>query len=298
MLQGFLALLASAVIYASFSIFVRLLGQDLSVAQQIGFRNSLALMISLVVVWWSKQSFQSLKQAKPLAISGYILAFPIAVVLYTFAVLEIKIMTTIFWLYLSSLVTSLIIGLGYFKEKWTLQKGLSLLLVAAGLVTYGYPFSQQFFSGGALLAILSGVFDAVANAFKKFFSGKVDRFVLVALQMVGGLIVAALLSLNQGFSLPHLSTQTWVVGGVFGVCLVLVSYLTLFGFSHFDLNLGTVVLASELFFATLFGWVIFRESASLTELIGGSLIFLATIIAQTTSFPLAHQWKRLTYLWR
>ena len=297
-MPGFLALLASALLYASFSVWVRLLSVDLSPAEQIGFRNSIALVLAIVAVGLSRQSFGSLRKAQPLLIVGYVLAFPIAVVLFTYAVLQTKIMTTLFWLYLSSLVTSLVIGVGYFKEKLTHQKIISLGLVAAGLVTYNFPFSGQFLTVGAGLAVLSGVFDATANGFKKFFSGKVDRFVLVALQMVGGLIVAGILSTQQTLTVPSLSPTTWVVGIVFGISLVLVSYLTLFGFSHFDLNLGTVVLASELFFASLLGWLVFQESVSLAEGIGGGLIFLATVVAQTTTVPLEKQWKRLAHLWR
>lgn len=297
-MPGFLALLASALLYASFSVWVRLLSIDLSPAEQIGFRNSIALVLAIVAVGLSRQSFGSLRKAQPLLILGYVLAFPIAVVLFTYAVLQTKIMTTLFWLYLSSLVTSLIIGVGYFKEKLTQQKIISLGLVVAGLATYNFPFSGQFLTIGAGLAVLSGVFDATANGFKKFFSGKVDRFVLVALQMVGGLVVAGILSTQQTLTVPSLSPTTWVVGIVFGISLVLVSYLTLFGFSHFDLNLGTVVLASELFFASLLGWLVFQESVSLAEGIGGGLIFLATVVAQTTTFPLAKQWKSLVHLWR
>lgn len=297
-MSGFLALLASAVLYASFSIWVRLLGRELSPAEQIAFRNSIALALAVVAVQLSKQSFGSLRKANPWLIVGYTLAFPIAVVLFTYSVLQTKIMTTLFWLYLSSLVTSLVVGVGYFKEKMTGQKILSLGLVVVGLAVYNYPFSGQFLSVGAGLAVLSGVFDATANGFKKFFSGKVDRFVLVALQMVGGLVVAGILSLQQGFTFPSLSPTAWIVGVVFGFSLVLVSYLTLFGFSHFDLNLGTVVLASELFFASVLGWLIFQESVSLAEGIGGGLIFLATVVAQTTLFPLEKQWRQLTHLWR
>lgn len=297
-MPGFLALLASAVLYASFSIWVRLLGQELSPAQQIAFRNSIALVLAILAVWWSGQSFRSLRKAQPWLVVGYTLAFPIAVVLFTYSVLQTKIMTTLFWLYLSSLVTSLVVGVGYFKEKLTAQKILSLGLVVAGLAVYNYPFAGQFLSLGAGLAVLSGIFDATANGFKKFFSGKVDRFVLVALQMVGGLVVAGVLSLQQGFSLPSLSPMTWIVGLVFGCSLMLVSYLTLFGFSHFDLNLGTVVLASELFFASVLGWLIFQESVTLAEGIGGALIFFATIVAQTTALPLEKQWRQLIHLWR
>jgi drug/metabolite transporter (DMT)-like permease len=282
-LKGFLALLACAVIFASFSIYVRVLSNDLSAYQQIGFRNIIALVIGLAAVILSKQSFSSLVAIPKKYTFLYTITFPIAVVFFTLSVLEIKIVSTIFGLYLGALITSLLVGITFFKEKMTKMKLLSLILVSLGLITYAYPFDGSLLSIGFLLAILSGVFDATANSFRKYLAGKMDRFVLVVLQMVGGLVVAIGLILFSGqFAIPVISTTSWLVGIIFGISLVAISYLTLVGFQNFDLNLGTVILSSELFFASIFALVFFGEISSFTELLGGTLIILATLVANWT----------------
>lgn len=282
-LKGFLALLACAVLFASFSIFVRILSNDLSAYQQIGFRNLIALVIGAFAVILSKQSFSSLADIPKKYTVLYTITFPIAVILYTLSVLEIKIVSTIFGLYLGALITSLFAGIIFFKEKITKMKLLSLILVSLGLIAYAYPFDGSLLSVGFLLAVLSGVFDATANSFRKYLAGKVDRFVLVVLQMIGGLTVAAGLMVFAGqFTMPNISPTSWLVGGIFGLSLVAISYLTLVGFQNFDLNLGTVILSSELFFASVFALLFFGEISSFTELMGGTLIILATVVANWT----------------
>ena len=113
--KGFLALLASAIIFASFGIWVRILGQTLSPFQQIGFRNAISLVISIILIFGTKKTLSSLKQVKPIWLGLYAITFPLAVVFYTLSILQTKIVTTIFALYLGSLVFSLILGLMFFK---------------------------------------------------------------------------------------------------------------------------------------------------------------------------------------
>lgn len=284
-LKSFFALLVCAILFASFSIWVRLLSTELLAYQQIGFRNAIALVLATIVIFITKQSFRSLSSVSPLLVVGYTLTFPLAVVLYTLSVLQTTIMTTIFGLYLGSLLTSLVIGIIFFKEAVTAPKMFSLFLVLIGLLCYLYPFSGQLFSVGLLLGVLSGGCDAVANSFRKFLAGKIDRFVLVAMQMVGGLMVAGvLMTVFNQLSLIVLSPLSWIVGLIFGASLVAISYLTLIGFAHFDLNLGTVVLSSELFFASIFAYLVFQERVSAAEIIGGCFIIAATGIANVKAF--------------
>lgn len=282
-LKGFFALLACAIIFASFSVFVRILSADFTPYQQIGFRNAIAFVIGLVAVIVSRQSFASLAKVPSKHVFAYTLTFPIAVIFYTLSVLEIKIITTIFGLYLGALLTSLVVGILFFKEKFTVLKLISLGLVLIGLIIYAYPFDGSLVSWGFLLALLSGVFDATANSFRKYLAGKVDRFVLVVLQMVGGLLVAGLLMfVTDQLVLPAISFNSWFVGGLFGLSLVAISYLTLVGFQNSDLNIGTIVLSSELFFASLLGLLFFSERVSTAELLGGTCIILATVLANLT----------------
>ena len=77
---------------------------------------------------------------------------------------------------------------------------------------------------------------------------------------------------------PILSLFNLFVLFIFGGLVVLIAYLMLIGFQNFDLNLGTIVLSSEVFFAPLFGAIIFKEYLTMFELLGGTFIIIAIIL--------------------
>ena len=66
-----------------------------------------------------------------------------------------------------------------------------------------------------------------------------------------------------------------MVGIVFGIFHIGLTFLTIYGFQHFDLNLGAIVLSSELFFTILFALFIFGELSATSEVIGAICIVLA-----------------------
>lgn len=297
-LKGFLALLACAVLFGIFGVFVRTLNHDFTAYQQIAFRNVIGAAIAASLVLFTRQSFASIKKIPTKFVLAYMVSFPITVVLYTLAVLSTKIVTAIFALYMGGLLGSLLLGIVFFKEKVTNFKVASLLLVTIGFIVYAYPFEGGILSLGFLLGFLSGAMDAVANSFRKYLAGKVDRMVLVVLQMIGGIAVASsFLVLTQQLTIPSISPLSWIVGVIFGFSIVAISYLTLIGFQNFDLNLGTVVLSSEIFFASLFSLLFFGEQALPNELLGGVLIILATVVANLSIEKESwwhHQWRRVT----
>lgn len=279
-IQSFFALTLAAFLFGSFGIYVRFLSEELLPYQQIGFRNIIALIISVVMVLVTKQTFTTIKKVPLRVTILYALSFPLVVVFYTLAVLNTKIVTAIFGLYLGSLVGSLCLGMLLFQERLTRLKLLSLSLVGLGLLSYTYPFDLSSLGMGFIFALICGALDSVANAFKKHMSGKIDRFVLVVLQMLGGIVIAGVFMAGTGqLFFPILSFASWLIAVMFGISIVAISYLTLIGFQNFDLNLGTVVLATEIFFASIFALIFFQETASFNELLGGILIVLATVVA-------------------
>lgn len=282
--KGFLTLLLAALIFSSFSIFARWLSVDLLAYQQILFRNSFGLVIGIIILMLSRQSFRSIAGTNKRLLVLYTLTFPISVILFTVSVLQTKVVITLFGLYSGALLTSLLVGLILFKEKLTTTKIVCLALSVIGLLVFVYPFSAETLGSGFLIALLAGFFDASANSFRKFLSGKVDRNVLVCLQMIGGIIVAAALAIIfQQFAFPAtLQASTWFIGLVWGTCLVAISYLLLIGFQSFDLNLGTIILSSELLFGSIFAFIAFHEVAAVTEILGGLIILAAMALANTS----------------
>lgn len=277
--KGFLALLLSGIIFGSFGIWIRLLNQELTAYQQIFLRNLIGFLLAATIVIILKQKW-SLRGVKPIYVFLYATLFPIAIIFFVFAMLNTRISTAIFAFYASSLLSSLIIGRIFFNDKMSGPKVFSLVLAFLGLGILSYPFSLSTFNWGFVFGVIAGFFDTATNGFRRLLSGKIDRFVLVATQMLGGVIISIILiNLVKQSVLVPISSFTLVIATIFGLLLMSVSFLTLVGFKNFDLNLGTIVISSELVFATIFAALIFKEYPTAKDLIGGLFIAAGIIVS-------------------
>jgi len=277
--KGFISLLSAGFLFGFFGILVRLLNSQLSNYQQIFFRSVVGFILAslIIILFKRKISFKntSIKNLLLFAVS-----LPLCIIFYTLAILKTKIVLAVATLFLGSILFSLISGILFFKEKLTVKKGLSIITSILALYYFTFPFSLTNFNVGLIFGILSGFMDALSNSFKKHLGGKVDRFLLIAIQMMGTIIVSLILMFyTKTLTIPQISPFILSVGLIFGLFLMLNNYLMLVGFHNFDLNLGTIVLSSELLFASIFGYLFYKEIPTANELIGGGLIAFSIIIA-------------------
>ncbi len=278
-LKGFLALLLAGATLGSFSIWIRFLNTDLGPFQQIVLRNIIAVIFSVLLILGFRRKID-FKQTPKKYLFAYMFAFPLSIVFFTLSVIMGKIITAIFGLYLASFMISLVVGITVFKEKITFKKVSALVLVLIALFVYTSPFSlHNFLDRGFLFGVLAGCAEATANSFRKYLGGKLDKLVLIAVQGFGALILGIVLVAVAGqFAIPAVSVFNWFILFIFGSLLVLMTYLTLVGFSNFDLNLGTVVISSELFFGPIFAFLVFAERPTTFQTIGAFLIIAAIIV--------------------
>jgi drug/metabolite transporter (DMT)-like permease len=282
--KGFLALLTAAIIFGSFGIWIRLLSHDFTNYQQIVFRYVIALVIASLILYFRKTKI-SIKDIKNKYVLLFGFAFSLSVIFYTFSILSTKIMVTLFAFYAGELICSFLIGIKYFKEKVDVKKIWSLVFAAIGLFFFVGSLSNLFINIGFLLGLIAGVLDTIANSFRKYLSGNFDRYFIASIPLVGGFVIAIIMILLSRQSLtPHISAASWGIGLLFGLLLFGVNYLLSYGFRHFDLNLGTIIVSSELFFASVFGFLIFGERPLVNEIIGGAFIVLAIIVSNIKDF--------------
>lgn len=276
-LKGFSSLLLCGIIYGSFSIFIRLLSKDLTDYQQIALRNTFGFLFGLGIVVLLKQKITQKIFKLPLLLYG--ISFPLTVVFFTLAVLQTTIAIALFAMYVGSILASFLVGTFVFKEKVNMFNFVSIFFVLIGIGLFAFPFSQSTLNQGFLFACIAGLFDATSNSFRKHLAGKTNRWHLVLVQMIGGVLLASLLMLftHQPF-FPHVSPESIGIGILFGFLLVAVSYFSLVGFENFDLNLGVIIVSSELFFGPLFASMIFNEYLTTFELLGGLFISFAIVI--------------------
>lgn len=277
-LEGFFPLLLAGLFYALFGIFVRLLGDQLLAYQQIFLRNVSGFVLAVVAVVITRASW-SLTTNQKWFLFLFAFPYPLTTVFLTLSYLQTEIAVTSFALYIGSLVATLLIGKVFFKEKITKIKLMSLLLVLTGLTFFTLPFSSKSINTGLVFGLLAGISSAMSSSLRKFLGGQIDRFILIVVQMIGGISITSLLVVFfHETRFPILSLFNLFVLFIFGGLVVLIAYLMLIGFQNFDLNLGTIVLSSEVFFAPLFGAIIFKEYLTMFELLGGTFIIIAIIL--------------------
>jgi drug/metabolite transporter (DMT)-like permease len=277
--KGFISLLLAGLIFGSFGVFVRILSRELSTFQQIAARDIVASILAVAVAIFLKQKW-SLNGVKKRYVLLFTLFFQLDVIFYVLAFLRTKMTVAIFSFYAGTLIFSLVFGIIFFREKISRIKLISLILTFIGLGFFSYPFNLSAFNLGFIFAVAGGAFDAATNASRKFLSGRIDKFVLVSFQMLSGIFVMALIMIfaKQSFT-PHISLISMFVVLIFGLLLMLVHFLCTVGFQNFDLNLGTIVMSSEMIFTVIFGMIVFAEFPTILEIIGGIFISLSIVIS-------------------
>jgi drug/metabolite transporter (DMT)-like permease len=181
-------------------------------------------------------------------------------------------------LYVGSLIATYLWGKFIFGEKFSTKKMVSLGLLLVGLLIFVYPLNASTLSGGVLFGISAGLLEGSAHAFRKKLKN-LKREILVLFQSLSGLLVGSLIFSLSGdnFTKGSITLVSVLVIILFGFLLVAIGYLLAYGFSHFDVNVGSVVLATELFFALIINFIFLKESPTTRELIGGVIIFIGSI---------------------
>jgi len=276
MLGGAGALFGSAIIYASFGVLIRESSKMFGNGAQVVLRFALAaLIVTLLQVLLKKTVV--LHGRDLLKTIGLGIGFGLVVMLFTISVNETKVANSVFLIYAGSITSSLIIGTVFLKEKLSIAKVFSVIVALAGLSLFAGGLMAL--SLGAMAGFASGLFDGAANAVRKTLKG-VDRNSVIAYSYAVGAVVVLGVTLISGERWVYdVSLLPVIAMLVFVGFMIWISNLLLYGFQHFDVNVGTVILSTELVFATLFGYVFLHESPTTAELIGGALIFMASVLA-------------------
>lgn len=276
--KGFFAITTTALILGTFGIWIRLLSDTFSDAGQVLARSLFATIIISLIVFWKRFNPFAIEKKYQKYVLAFSLVFPLSIICFTVSANQIKVSNSLFMLYVGSLVSTALFGKLLFNEKFGFKHILSLILVFVGLIFFIYPFSIESITVGLLLGIAAGVFEGSAHTLRKLMKG-LKREVVVFWQSFSGIIVATLFffisaePLIRNFSLSGI-----LIAALFGFMLVVIGYLLVYGFNNFDVNLGTIILATELFFALIVNALVLKEIPTIYETVGGVLIFGGAVV--------------------
>ncbi|KKQ24251.1 MAG: Permease [Candidatus Roizmanbacteria bacterium GW2011_GWC2_37_13] len=276
--KGFLSLLSCGLILALFGLLVRLLHNFIGNFTQVGMRMLLAGLIVLPYLFIKKIPLKIDKQ-KPRLFSILVISFPLYILFFTVSINATKIANSFFYLFTSTMLTSYVLGYFYFKEKMDFQKILVAILSITGLLLFMIPSID---SGliGPVTGIIGGFLYGISNTTRKYYVDKINKWVIIFYQM----IIGALLILPIAYFLNEFGTNNWIFPSIllitiFGLGLVLIQILLFVGLSNFRLNLGSIVLASQLIFVLLIAIFVFKEIPTLLEVLGAFFIGISVFLS-------------------
>lgn len=283
-LRGALSLLAAAALYGSFGVPIRILGTLFGDSTQVAVRFFIAAMfLGGFILWRGDRAVVrrvlSEHHWRVFSLAGM---FSVEAIFFTIAVIRTPLANTIFLLYAGGIITSLIIGTLVWGEPMTLLKAAAIITALVGLGVYAGSFVV--FGVGAWAGLAAGVCEGIVNGLRKSLKGA-DRSTVSMIQYGVGAFVALLIALLTAERLIHVEGDKpmniigpLLVALAFAIGLVCVGYLSLYGFGHFDLNVGTILLSTEIGFAPLLGLLFYGEVPGLVVAIGGLLVFAAVTL--------------------
>lgn len=275
-LKGAGALFASAFIYSTFGILIRQMAQMFGDASQTAIRFGVAFVFVLLINFLRKQP---ISLPRDILIKACLLGitFGCVVLLFTISINNTKIANTVFLLYAGSLITSLLIGTILLKENLTTTKIVAICIALLGI--YMYSDAIVVLSIGVITGIASGIFDGISNAIRKTLKGFSRNTILTYQFAFSSLFAATILAFSGEVILKEVVPLSIVAVVIFALLQIGLGNFLLYGFQHFDVNVGTVILATELLFATILGFLFFREVPTFREMSGGTLIFIASVLS-------------------
>lgn len=276
--KGFFSLLACGLILAFFGLLVRNLSHYIGNFTQVGGRMLLAGIFVIPILFYKKIPVK-IKVENPFLFTALIISFPLYIVFFTLSINNTKIANAFFYLFSCTMLTSYLLGYFIFKEKINLQKIIVATLSITGLILFMIPSSGNGIAG-PIFGIIGGVLYGISNATRKFYDRKINRWLIIFLQM----FVGAAVSFPIAYLLKELNQNQWVFNSIFqlllfGIVLVLIQVLLFNGFSNFKLNLGSIVLASQLVFVELIGIFILHEIPTTIEIVGSIVISISVILS-------------------
>jgi drug/metabolite transporter (DMT)-like permease len=277
--KGVIALLLAATLYSFYGVFIRQMAHDFSNAAQVGARAGVALIIVLTIIGLKRN------WSMPASERWLLLAFGVVNTLYplmiTISTGRIKASNTVLMLYGGGIVTAFLVGTVFLKEKVDFKKLFGICLALIGLAVFAYPYNLGAVAlGGIVAGLFAGFFDAAGNSLRKYIK-KTPREVLLATSFLTTVIIMGTFASQSSEAAlrPPFEIPTIVAVIVHAICLVAVGYLLIYAFKHIDVNIGTVILASEIFIALTVNYFLLHESPSLQELVGAIIIFCAATVA-------------------
>jgi drug/metabolite transporter (DMT)-like permease len=276
--RGIILVLLSALMFGSYGVWSRLIGDAMGNFFQGWTRALIILVLILPLALWRREVIKIDKKDW-----GWLVVFLIftsltqAPIFYAFNHMDIGSATLLF--FVSMFLTMNLIGIVFFRESFGFVKLLSTLLALIGMY-FVFSFSINYFSIlAAFMAILNGIASGGEVAFSKKLSARYSPLYLIVLSWVIILISNYIISVAVGEQqvAPSISIS-WAWQVCYSLTSLFAFWLVIAGFRHVQATIGALIGLLEIVFSVTFGTLIFHETLTLSIVTGGILIILAAAL--------------------
>ena len=281
---GLFAVATLALIFGLTAIFARYLSTGTKLFEQWYLRYGLMFILS-IVVFHRHVNFRKFLNLPPkewaVILFRAAVGSVLAVSLYTVAAREAKIGVVAF---MQVIPSTALLGIVLFHERVSKVRAVTILLafVGASLVVIGNLHDLTDINIGALWSLASGILFSLQLVTRKWHSKTLNNQELTVAIIGSGFVMNYLLSLVF-YHRMFVSTAGWnlqfmtvlLLAGCLGVANI---FLINYGFEHVSAVIAGNVLALEAVTGALLGFIIYHETLSLRDIIGGLTILSAVFL--------------------
>lgn len=277
-LKGYLMILASSVLFATYGVWSKIMGDDFGIFYQ-GWVRALIVLILLTpfLVW--KKAFVRIRTEdyRWFAVLIGFTVFTQAPLYYGYIKTGVGAATLMF--YAMSIITSYVVGRFIIGEKITPIKLLSLVLAFGGMALVFNVSLMTFSALGLLMAAANGIASGGEVSSSKKLTNTYSPLVITFYSWVAILITHLPLSLLMGeVQFRPALNLNWAAMLVYAAVSLVSFWIVLEAFRHVDASVGSLMGLSEIVWAMLLGVILFQEHFSAGALWGASLIILAGVL--------------------
>lgn len=277
-IRGSLIILASALLFGTYGVWSRLMGNTFPPFYQAWVRSLLIILIMLPFMLKTK-SFQKIKKQDWPAMAVFIgfCVFTQVPIYYAFNHAPIGTVQLIF--YSMFVITAYLVGRFYLGETITKIKLMSMALAFVGLALVFGTAVITFAPLGLALALLNGVASGGEVSSSKKIETKYSPALVVFWGWVFTLILHLPISLIIGErQVPIAFDHAWLWLVIYSFVNAAAFWLVIVGFRYVDASVGSLIGLMEVVFAVIFGAIIFHEVLNVNVYIGGVLILIAAML--------------------
>lgn len=279
-----ISIVCSAVILWTFGIFVTKLAEYFFVYEQVLLRSGVALLgIILIVLITRVKVFPDFFKQQPWRSAAFLLWFPLSIILFTWAVTITNATTAIFLLYAGSLLSTLIIWALLFDETLSKVDIFALVCCIVWIACFGKVWEGMEMFLFLLPGLWAGIAEGLVHAARHRIAYQWSSWTMLLWQHIATVLLCGLVMvlLWQFHTIEYIMTvpwSVWLYGLWFGVLLLGVSWLLLYGYRYYPVHKATIILSSELWFALLFNLLILSLVPDRFEILGAVLLIGIAVV--------------------